>query len=89
MSYKRRIQTTFHIMLFNQFDEHFCLLFLLYNLAFLNNYQSIALDDTRCGLDASSLHLDTSMVNYKAKKFGLLSCNLDTFSTAREKQKKS
>ena len=45
------------------------------------------LDDTRCGLDASSLHRDTSMINYKAKKFGLLSCNRDTSITAREKAK--
>ena len=36
------------------------------------------LDDTRCGLDASSLHWVTSMVNYKAKKFCLLSCHRDT-----------
>ena len=38
------------------------------------------LDDTRGGLDASSLHRATSMINYKAKKFGLLSCNRDTFA---------
>ena len=47
----------------------------------------VMLDDTRCGLDASSLHRDTSMINYNAKKFGLLSCNRDTYSTAREKAK--
>ena len=33
------------------------------------------LDDTRCGLDASSLHRATSMDNYKVEKFGLLSCH--------------
>ena len=37
---------------------------------------SMMLDDTRGGLDASSLHWDTSMINYKAKKFRLLSCHL-------------
>ena len=47
----------------------------------------VMLDDTRCGLDASSLHRATSMVNYNAKKFGLLSCNRDTSSTSREKAK--
>ena len=45
------------------------------------------LDDPRCGLDASSLHRATSMVNYKAKKFHLLSCHRDTSSTARNKVK--
>ena len=35
------------------------------------------LDDTRGGLDASSLHRANSMINYKAKKFGLLSCYRD------------
>ena len=35
------------------------------------------LDDTRCGLDASSLHRTTSMDNYIAKKFELLSCHRD------------
>ena len=39
------------------------------------------LDDTRCGLDASSLHRDSSMVNYKAKKIRLLSCHRDTSKT--------
>ena len=36
------------------------------------------LDDTRCGLDASSLHRTASMDNYIAKKFELLSCHRDT-----------
>ena len=36
------------------------------------------LDDTRCGLDASSLHRTTSMDNYKVEKFRLLSCHRDT-----------
>ena len=35
------------------------------------------LDDTRCGLDASSLHRTTSMDNYIAKKVELLSCHRD------------
>ena len=45
------------------------------------------LDDTRCGLDASSLHRATSMDNYKVEKFGLLSCHRDTSSIARYKTK--
>ena len=45
------------------------------------------LDDTRGGLDASSLHRATSMYNYKAKKFKLLSCHRDTSSTVRNKAK--
>ena len=45
------------------------------------------LDDTRCGLDASSLHRDTSMDNYNVEKFGLLSCHRDTSSIDRTKQK--
>ena len=36
------------------------------------------LDDTRCGLDASRLHRIALMINYKAKKFKLLSCHRDT-----------
>ena len=36
------------------------------------------LDDTRCGLDASSLHWATSMDNYKVEKFKLISCHQDT-----------
>ena len=45
------------------------------------------LDDTRCGLDASSLHRATSMDNYKVEKFKLLSCHRDTSSIARHKAK--
>ena len=45
------------------------------------------LDDTRCGLDASSLHRATSMDNYKVEKFKLLSCHRDTSSTAIHKAK--
>ena len=45
------------------------------------------LDDTRCGLDASSLHRATSMDNYKVEKFELLSCHRDTSSIAKTKQK--
>ena len=45
-------------------------------------------DDTRCGLDASSLHRATSMDNYKAEKLKLLSWHRDTLSIARTKQKK-
>ena len=41
------------------------------------------LDDTRCGLDVSSLHRTTSMDNYIDKKFELLSCHRDTFNTVR------
>ena len=36
------------------------------------------LDDTRCGLDASSLHRATSIYNYIAKKAEHLSCHRDT-----------
>ena len=45
------------------------------------------LDDTRCGLDASSLHRDTSMDNYKVEQFKLLSCHRDTSGIARRKEK--
>ena len=45
------------------------------------------LDDTRCGLDASSLHRAASMDNYKVEKFGLLSCHRDTSSIARYEAK--
>ena len=38
------------------------------------------LDDTRCGLDASSLHRTTSMDISLSKKFRLLSCHRDTSS---------
>ena len=38
------------------------------------------LDDTRCGLDVSSLHRTTSMDNYIAKTVELLSCHRDTLS---------
>ena len=43
------------------------------------------LDDTRCGLDTSSLHRDTSMDISLYKKFSLLSCHRDTFNTTRQK----
>ena len=43
------------------------------------------LDDTRCGLDASSLHRATSMDISLYKKFCLLSCHRDTSSTVRNK----
>ena len=36
------------------------------------------LDDTRCGLDTSSLHRDTSIDISLYKKFELLSCYRDT-----------
>ena len=36
------------------------------------------LDDTRCSLDASSLHRDTSMDISLSKNFRLLSCRLET-----------
>ena len=46
------------------------------------------LDDTRCGLDAPSLHRATSMVNYNAKQFELLSCNRDTYNNNQKQNKK-
>ena len=45
------------------------------------------LDDTRCGLGASSLHRATSMNNYKIEKVDLLSCHRDTSNIARYKAK--
>ena len=45
------------------------------------------LDDTRGGLDASSLHRDTSMDISLYKKFRLLSCHRDAFSYTRNKRK--
>ena len=42
------------------------------------------LDDTRCGLDASSLHRAISMYNYKVEKFELLSCHRDTSIFTKE-----
>ena len=41
------------------------------------------LDDTRCGLDTSSLHRANSMDISLSKKFRLLSCHRDTFAIAR------
>ena len=41
------------------------------------------LDDTVCGLDASSLHRTISMDRYMVEKFELLSCHRDTSSIAR------
>ena len=49
---------------------------------------SMMLDDTRCGLDASSLHRDTSMDISLYKKFNLLSCNRNTSNIIRYKAKK-
>ena len=43
--------------------------------------------DTRCGLDASSLHRTTSMVNYISKKFKLLSCHRDTYNSLMQVNK--
>ena len=45
------------------------------------------LDDTRCGLDASSLHRATSMDISLSKNFRLISCHRDTSSNARHKAK--
>ena len=45
------------------------------------------LDDTRCGLDASSLHRATSMDISLSKIFRLLSCHRDTSGTAIHKAK--
>ena len=47
------------------------------------------LDDTRCGLDTSSLHRDTSMDISLYKKFGLLSCTRFISNIALEKHNKS
>ena len=46
------------------------------------------LDDTRCGLDASSLHRATSMDISLSKNFCLLSCHRDTSSIARHETKR-
>ena len=40
------------------------------------------LDDTRCGLDVSSLHRATSMDISLSKNFCLLSCHRDTSSNS-------
>ena len=40
------------------------------------------LDDTRCGLDTSSLHRTTSMDISLSKNFRLLSCHRDTSSNS-------
>ena len=45
------------------------------------------LDDTRCGLDASSLHRATSIDSYMVEKFKLISCHRDTSSIANYKAK--
>ena len=47
----------------------------------------MALDDTRCGFDTSSLHRATSMDISLSKMFHLLSCHRDTSSIARYKTK--
>ena len=44
------------------------------------------LDDTRCGLDTSSLHRDTSIDISLYKKFELLSCHRDTLNIIRNKK---
>ena len=41
------------------------------------------LDDTRCGLDVSSLHRTTSMDISLYKKFHLLSCHRDTLKAEK------
>ena len=41
------------------------------------------LDDTICGLDVSSLHLDTSIYISLYKKFHLLSCHRDTLKAEK------
>ena len=45
------------------------------------------LDDTRCGLDASSLHRATSMDISLSNNFRLLSCHRDTSSIANYEAK--
>ena len=47
------------------------------------HYISMMLDDTRGGLDASSLHRDTSMDISLYKKFYLLSCHRDTLKAEK------
>ena len=47
----------------------------------------IMLDDTRGGLDASSLHRATSMDISLSKRFCLISCNIDTPSIDKFKTK--
>ena len=47
------------------------------------------LDDTRCGLDASSLHRTASMDNYIAKKFELLSCHRDALAFLEQSKNKA
>ena len=49
----------------------------------------VMLDDTRGGLDASSLHRATSKYKSLAKKIHLLSCHRDNLCAARTKHKKS
>ena len=46
------------------------------------------LDDTRCGLDASSLHRATSMDISLSKIFRLLSCHRDTSDITRHETKR-
>ena len=48
---------------------------------------SMMLDDTRGGLDVSSLHRDTSMDISLYKKFRLLSCHRDTSIISKYKTK--
>ena len=57
--------------------------FLYFEYSISRHLPSMMLDDTRGGLDASSLHRATSMINYKAKKFGLLSCNRDKIKAGK------
>ena len=61
--------------------------FLYFEYSISRHLPSMMLDDTRGGLDASSLHRATSMDNYKVEKFKLLSCHRDTLSIARYKAK--
>ena len=56
-------------------------------ISYSRHSTSMMLDDTRCGLDASSLHRDTSMYISLSKNFRLLSCHRDTSSIARDKAK--
>ena len=70
---------------FKKYDgrEFFSRPFLYFEYSISRHLPSMMLDDTRCGLDTSSLHRATSMINYKAKKFGLLSCNRDKIKAGK------
>ena len=65
---------------------YFCEIYTAKILHFVSSLY-LVLDDTRGGLDASSLHRATSMDISLYKKFRLLSCHRDTLSSTRNKAK--